>query len=108
MEVTFTRAQSRFPWISCWFSLVVAAAEAVTSINMSRNCLLPQHAVALEKQLRKFLSLKHLDLSGNAGLDSGAVAVIVKALAGEAARFFFIVHGSARCMTPFFRGPRVC
>ena len=53
---------------------------------MSRNYLLHQHAVLLATQLRKFLCLKHLDLSGNAELDSGAVAVIVKALAGEGYR----------------------
>ena len=93
-QVACKRVQSHYPW----FSLVLAAAAAVTSINMSRSCLLPQHAAGLEEQLRKFLSLKHLDLSGNAGLDSGAVAVIVKALAGE---------GAPRCISSFI-GLRDC
>jgi hypothetical protein len=39
--------------------------------------------------LHMFSALKHLDLSGNAGLDSGAVAVFVKALSGKA-----IVHSN--------------
>ena len=82
-----------------WFLLVAAAAAAVISINMSRNCLLHQHAVLLATQLRKFPFLKHLDLSGNAGLDSGAVAIIVKALAGE---------GATRCISSFISGLRDC
>lgn len=40
----------------------------MTSINVSCNNLQPQHADLLGEQLCKFPALKHLDLSGNAGL----------------------------------------
>ena len=94
MQVACKRPQSCYSS----FLLVAAAASAVTSINMSRNYLLHQHAVLLATQLHKFLCLKHLDLSGNAELDSGAVAVIVKALAGEGAlRILSYIVGLRDC-----------
>jgi hypothetical protein len=45
-------------------------AAAVTSMNMRNSCndLQPEHAAALQIQLRHFPALKHIDLSRNPGL----------------------------------------
>ena len=55
------------------------------------NTGLDGNAFALGVQLQKFPALAILDLSGNAALDNGAVAVIVKALTGKTTH---IVHAT--------------
>jgi hypothetical protein len=69
------------------FSLIFAAAALVTSINMSYNNLMLQHAAALGEQLQKFSTLKHLDLSGNTELGCNAVIAILSSLSGMQPKF---------------------
>jgi hypothetical protein len=69
----------------CMFPIVTlcsAAAAAVTSINMSQNCLMPIILAELQQYLQHFPALQHVNMSHNPCLGTSGVVSILSSLPG--------------------------